>query len=313
MNNILDVINESNSILLLTHENPDGDAVGSVMALYYVLTNMNKDVDFIILNIPPVFSFLPSINRVVDRSDKKYDLGIVLDCSSKERIASNNGEFDRCKRSIVIDHHVSNTNYGDINYVEHDTSSCAQILYYLFKNWNVKFTKEIAMGLLTGVLTDTNGYGNIDVDKNTFLMTAELLDTGVDFNMLYYNVLSKKNMAQHLLAKMTMDRLEFFEDGKIAFSYISKEDFVNVGAKTGDHEGLVNIGRNICGVEISIFVREDDYYYISFRSNSKIKVNEIASRFGGGGHPNAGGAKIKGEFLDIKNRLINETIKELNK
>ena len=275
MNNILDVINESNNILLLTHENPDGDAVGSVMAMYHVLSDMNKNIDFIILDIPPIFSFLDSINKVLDKSNKEYDLAIVLDCSSKERIAESNNEFSKCKKSIVIDHHVSNTNYGTINHVEHNVSSCAQVLYYLFKSWNINITKKIAEALIVGLLTDTNGYGNIDVDKNTFLMTADLLDTGVAFNYLYYNVLSKKNMAQHLLAKMTMDRLEFFENGKIAFSYITKEDMVKVGANTGDHEGLVNIGRNIEGVEVSIFVRENDFYYISFRSNGNILVNNI--------------------------------------
>lgn len=313
MNSIMDTIRESSSILLLTHENPDGDAVGSVMALYHVLSDMDKDVDFIIIDIPPVFSFLYSIDKVIPESNKDYDLAIVLDCSSKERISCNNNEFNRCKKSIVIDHHVSNTNYGTINHVEHNISSCCQVLYYLLKDWNIKITKDIAESLIVGVLTDTNGFGNIDIDKNTFLMAAELMDTGVNFNKLYYNVLSKKNMAQYLLTKITMDRLEFFENGKIAFSYITKDDIIKTGAKTGEHEGLVNIGRNIEGVEVSIFVREKEYYYISFRSNGNVSVNNIAARFGGGGHQNAGGAKAKGDFIDIKNKLIEETIKELNK
>ena len=313
MNSIMDTIKESSSILLLTHENPDGDAVGSVMALYHVLSDMDKDVDFIIIDIPPVFSFLKSIDKVIPESNKEYDLAIVLDCSSKERISCNNNEFDRCKKSIVIDHHVSNTNYGTINHVEHNISSCCQVLYYLLKDWNIEITKDIAEALIVGVLTDTNGFGNIDIDKNTFLMAAELMDTGVNFNKLYYNVLSKKNMAQYLLTKITMDRLEFFENGKIAFSYITKDDIIKTGAKTGEHEGLVNIGRNIEGVEVSIFVREKEYYYISFRSNGNVSVNNIAARFGGGGHQNAGGAKAKGDFIDIKNKLIEETIKELNK
>ncbi len=233
MNSIMDTIRESSSILLLTHENPDGDAVGSVMALYHVLSDMDKDVDFIIIDIPPVFSFLYPIDKVIPESNKDYDLAIVLDCSSKERIGCNNNEFDRCKKSIVIDHHVSNTNYGTINHVEHNISSCCQVLYYLLKDWNIKITKDIAEALIVGVLTDTNGFGNIDIDKNTFLMAAELMDTGVNFNKLYYNVLSKKNMAQYLLTKITMDRLEFFENGKIAFSYITKDDIIKTGAKTG--------------------------------------------------------------------------------
>jgi len=119
-------------------------------------------------------------------------------------------------------------------------------------------------------------------------------------------------MAQYLLVKMTLDRMELFHDGKIAFSYISEEDLENVGAQPGDHEGLVDLGRNIDGVEVSIFMREDNGYRVSFRSNGKINVNDIASKFGGGGHKMAAGVKVNDSFKETKNRLIEETIKGFN-
>ena len=313
MNKIFELINESNSILLLTHEKPDGDAIGSVMAMYHVLKDMNKTVDVVIPEAPPVFNFLDSINKVVDRSNKKYDLVITCDCSTKERLGQLNNEFDNCKHSIVIDHHVSNTKYGNINYVDENVSSCCQIIYYLLKEWNINFTHDIGEALTTGMLTDTNGFANCNVDKNTFIMAAELLDTGIDFHNIYYTVLSKCNKAQHLLRKIVIDRLEFFNDGKIAFSYITKEDFENAGALLGDHEGLVDIGRNIEGVEVSIFIREDDGYRVSFRSNGKVLVNTIASKFGGGGHDMAAGATIDASFEETKKMLLNETMKEFTK
>lgn len=313
MSEILKLINESNTILLMTHEQPDGDAIGSVMTFYHVLNNMNKTVDILIPEVPPVFGFLASINKVVDRSNKDYDLAIIVDCATKERIGQTNNEFNRCKMSIVIDHHISNTKYGNVNYVETNVSSCCQVLYYLLKSQNFNFTKEIAEALITGMLTDTNGFGNDNVDRNTFMMTAELLDTGINFHNIYYNVLAKKNKAQVLLTKLTFDRLEILYDGKIAFSYITKNDFDNVGAIVGDHEGLVDIGRNIEGVEVSIFVREDDGFRISFRSNGNVNVNKIATKFGGGGHTMAAGAKINASFEETKKMLIDETIKELTK
>lgn len=313
MSEILKLINESNTILLMTHEQPDGDAIGSVMTFYHVLNNMNKTVDILIPEVPPVFGFLASINKVVDRSNKSYDLAIIVDCATKERIGQTNNEFNRCKMSIVIDHHISNTKYGNVNYVETNVSSCCQVLYYLLKSENFNFTKEIAEALITGMLTDTNGFGNDNVDRNTFMMTAELLDTGINFHNIYYNVLAKKNKAQVLLTKLTFDRLEILYDGKIAFSYITKNDFDNVGAIVGDHEGLVDIGRNIEGVEVSIFVREDDGFRISFRSNGNVNVNKIATKFGGGGHTMAAGAKINASFEETKKMLIDETIKELTK
>ncbi|MCR5422710.1 MAG: bifunctional oligoribonuclease/PAP phosphatase NrnA [Bacilli bacterium] len=311
-NNIWNLINDSSSILVLTHESPDGDAIGSAMAMYYLLKSLNKNVDVVIPEFPETFYYLNDVSKICKSSNKNYDLCIVVDCASEARIGQTNDEFTRCKKRIIIDHHISNDNYGDINLVEANVSSCCQVIYYLFKDLHVEITKEIGEALISGCLTDTNGFRNNDVDKNTFLMAAELMDSGIDFHQIYYLAISKKNMAQYLLMKMTLDRLEMFADGKIAFSYISHEDMENVGAKQGDHEGLVDLGRYIGGVEVSVFMREEDEYRISLRSNGKVNVNEIAKKFGGGGHKMAAGAKIQGEFKETKDRIINEIIKELN-
>ena len=314
MNEMLDLIKKSSNILLLAHESPDGDAIGSVMAGYNLLLNMNKKVDVVVPEIPETFLFLSNIDKIKVNSDREYDLAIVLDTANKERIGQTNNEVDKCKKVIVIDHHTSNNYYGDINYVKGEVSSCCQVLYYLFKEWKVNITKEIGECLLTGLLTDTSGFKNNNIDKYSFLMTAELLDLGVDVHKIYYLVLSKKSMAQYLLMKMTLDRLELLEDGKIAFSYISEEDMANVGAKMGDHEGLVEIGRNVGGVEVSIFMREcGDIYRISLRSNGLINVNEIAKKFGGGGHMMAAGIKTTGNFKETKEAIICAIKEDLNK
>ncbi len=307
------VINDSNSILVITHESPDGDAIGSVMAFYHMLKNINKAVDVVVPEIPETFKYLDGIDEVKNKSDCTYDLAIVVDCASSPRIGQTNSELSKCKKSIVIDHHISNVMYGDINLVEGTISSCCQVIYYLFKSWNVKITKEIGNAIITGCLTDTNGFRNNDVDKNTFLMAAELMDYGIDIHNIYYLAVSKKSMAQYLLMKMTLDRLEMFDDGKIAFSYISREDMDNVEARKGDHEGLVDLGRNIGGVEVSVLMREDDEYRISLRSNGRVNVNEIAKKFGGGGHKMAAGIKLTGNFKETKDMIINEIIKELHK
>lgn len=311
-NEMFDLIKSSNSILVMTHESPDGDAIGSTLAFYHMLSYLGKSADIVIPEIPQTFMFLDGINMALEKSDKVYDLGIIVDCASKARIGQVNNEFDRCKKSIAIDHHVSNSGYADINYVEGDTASCCQVIYYLFKEWNIPVTKEIGDSLITGSLTDTIGFRTNNVNKDTFLMAADMLEYGVDIQKLYYLVLSQKSMAQYSLMKMTLDRLEMYCDGKIAFSYISHEDMENVGAKKGDHEGLVDIGRNIAGVEVSIFMREDNGYRISLRSNGKINVNEIAKRFGGAGHMMAAGAKVDTSFKETKEKLISETMKEFN-
>lgn len=313
MNEIYEEITNSKTILLLSHESPDGDAIGSLMACFNMLKDLKKDVDVVIPEAPSTFTYLDGFSEVKEKSDKQYDLAFVLDCANKERIGEINDEFKRCKKSIVIDHHISNTKYGNINHVEGNTASCCQVLYYLFKKWNIKITKSIGEALITGSLTDTSGFRNNNVDRDTFIMAAELIDLGIDIHNIYFLSVSKKSMAQYMLMKMTLDRLEMFADGKIAFSYVSEEDLANVGALPGDHEGLVDLGRNIGGVEVSLFMREDNGYRISFRSNGKIDVNEIAKKFGGGGHKMAAGARVKGDFKETKEKLILETMKELSK
>lgn len=310
-NKIWKLINNSNSILLLTHENPDGDAIGCMLALKQMLSQINKNVDAVLPRYPELFNFLPNINNIVDKSVKKYDLVITVDCSKKERIGQICDEFNRCVKSINIDHHLSNTEYADINYVLENEPACSQIVYYLFKEWNISIDNTIRIALVTGLLTDTCGFRNNNVNKDTYRMVQELMDV-VNVYELYDKVLVRKSFAQFELIKLTMNRLEFFCDGKIAFSYITKEDMDNVCAKFGDHEGLVDIGRNISSVEVSIFMREDQGYYVSFRSNGRVKVNELAMLFGGNGHIMAAGALINMSFDEAKNRLIKETEKVIN-
>ena len=306
---ILNLINKSNTILLLTHENPDGDAIGSLMALYDWLCD-KKRVSMVMPEVPPIYNYLKNRELILEKSNDEFDLAIVVDCSSTNRIGQANNEFYKCKKSIVIDHHLSNEMYGSINCVDKTYPSCAELIYYLFKNWNVEITKEIGECLLTGSITDTNGFSNDNVNKETLLMTAELMDLGISLHELYYNLLLKKSMAQYELMKMATQRLEFFGDNRVVFSYISHEDMENVGAKKGDHEGLVDIGRNIVGVDVSIFMREEDGYNVSFRSNG-FDVQAIAKKFGGGGHKVAAGAKLTMSFKDAKEALIRETLKEL--
>ena len=313
MNEIFDLISKSNSILLLSHENPDGDAIGSVMAFYYMLSDMKKNVIAVFPKVPDDMLFLDSTNKIASSSEDTFDLGIIFDCSNEARVGQTNNELSRCKVKIVIDHHKFNTKYGDVNYIDENVSSCCQIIYSMFDEWNIKINNQIGEALCTGVITDTNGLSNSNVDKNTFLLMAKFLELGIDVHRIYYLTLLQKTLPQHKLMKLAYDNLEFYDDGKIAFVYISKEDMASVQAKFGDHEGIVDIGRNIHGVEVSVFMYErDDSYYVSLRSNGLVKVNTIACKFGGGGHDLAAGIKFDGDFKETKKMLIDEIIKELS-
>lgn len=305
-NKIFELIEKSNSILLLTHKDPDGDAIGSVLAFYHFLTSINKAVDMILSNIPKTFNFLPSINKVVDRTDKDYDLCIVLDCASEERIFQNENLLNRCRQIVVIDHHISNSKYGNINLVEGNISSCCQIVYYLLKEWNIPISMEIGKSIISGVLTDTNGFSNNNVDADTYRLAAELVDLGINVHDIYNKVILIRSIPQYQLMKIAMDRLEFFYDGKIAYTYILNDDYEKKEASVGDHEGIVNIGRNIDGVEVSVLVRENNGWSISLRSAGNVDVCKIALTLGGAGHFMAAGAKIEGTLEEVKNKVIEE-------
>ena len=192
-----------------------------------------------------------------------------------------------------------------------DISSCCQVVYYLFKDMSIPISKEIGESIITGVLTDTNGFGHNSVDGDTFKLAGELIDVGIDIHKIYQKVLWIKTMSQYNLMKIGMERLEFSDDGKIAFTYILDNDFNKVGAMLGEHEGIVDIGRNIDGVLVSIFIRENNGWTISLRSTGMIDVGKIALNLGGGGHRMASGAKLYGSLEDVKTRVINEVEKVL--
>ncbi len=310
-NKIWTMIDQSHNILIMTHQRPDGDAIGSSLGLYEVLKNMNKNVEVIMQEVPPVFNFLENCSQIKETTNSSFDLAIILDCATKERIGAKEDYLRNIKNTICIDHHMSNTLYGDINLIEANTSSCSQIIYYFLKNHHVEISKNIGEPLLLGVITDTNGFANNNVDTNSLKLASELLAQGINFYETYNKVLRMKTKSQFALHKIATERLELFHNDKIAFTYITKEDIMNNNAKLGEHEGIVEIGRSIEGVEVSVFIREAEKYHISLRSNGRIDVNEVASILGGGGHKMAAGAVSDKTFKETKELIINEIIRKI--
>lgn len=313
MNDLFEIIDEAESIVLLTHENPDGDAIGSVLAMYNHLISLGKSVDMILPDIPYIYKDLIGINNAILNTNKEYDLGIILDCASKERIGANSDIFGRCNRTIVIDHHISNTNYGDMNIVDGKNPATCQYLYEIFSRFETPFTKNSLIPLAIGIITDTGGFQNSNTNANTFNIMATLMKNGLDIPLLYKTYFIASSMEQFNLRKIAIDRMEFFCDKKIAFTYITMEDFEKTNAPLGSHEGIVDIGKNINGVEVSIFARESDNgYRISLRSKDYVDVSKVANVFDGGGHIRAAGCLVKKKIKETKETIIHEVEKYIN-
>ncbi len=309
---VYDIIHKSNNIAIVTHESPDGDAIGSSTAMYLALKKINKQSDLIIKEYSSVFNVINVLNESIrEPRNINYDLVIVMDSAKIERV-NEEDIIKNAKNIINIDHHISNNLFGTYNIVEGGSPACCQVLIKVLKDLGIDIDKEIATSLLVGIITDTNGFRNQSTNKETFVEVANILDLDVNLSDIYRKVLSTNTLAQFELKKIANNRLEFFEGGKIAFTYITEEDKEKVNAKIGDHEGIVDIGRSIDGVEVSIFLHEKDgMYKVSLRSNSYVNVSEIGAIFNGGGHINAAGFASNLPLLELKNKLIEEITKRL--
>lgn len=315
LDDILEKIKQADTIAIMAHETPDGDAIGSCLAMNAALKKLGKTPDVIIREVPKVFDFMPGRDEIKkDTNVEKYDLAISLDCADLKRVDGSE-YFENAKETIVIDHHGTNTMFGDINFVNPASPACCQILIGMFQYFNIEIDKELGACILTGIITDTGGFKYAGVTPETFEFTAELLEKGVNVSKIYKKVMDTKTKAYFELMKKITNRMEFLYDGKIAFTYLNNEDMKEANAEPGDHEGLVNIGRDIEGVEVSIFIRqkedEENTYKISMRSNEYVNVSDICMTFGGGGHERAAGASIEGTVEEIKEKIVKETAKSL--
>ena len=308
LDNILEEINKAESIVILTHENPDGDAIGTGLGLYNALKQIGKNPDIIIPVYPRIFEFLPGANEIKKESNiEKYDLAISVDCATIKMLNGFANYFEDAKVKISIDHHSTNTMFGDYNYVNPDAPACAQSLLVILEYFNIEITKEIGTCILTGIITDTGGFKYSGVTAETFEFVASLLSKGINVSKIYKRVLQTRTKANFELNRIASDRLEFYEDGKVAFTYITKEDEEKVNAENGDHEGIVETGRDIEGVEVSIFIHETDKgCKVSMRSNEYVNVSDVCLLLGGGGHIRAAGCLLQGSIEQVKEKILRQ-------
>ena len=309
LDNILEEIKNAKSIVILTHENPDGDAVGSSIAMYEALKQMGKEnVDLIIPEFPRTYRFLPNVDKVKKEGQTEpYDVAISVDCATLKMLNGWSNYFEEANTKIVIDHHGTNTMYGDLNFVNPDSPACCQILLTVFEYFNIIISENIGKAILTGIITDTGGFQYQSTRPETFEFAAKLLKAGINVSEIYKKSMNTKTRANFELRKRAMDRLEFLEDGKITFTYLNKSDFEQTGASSDDYDGIVNEGRCIENVEVSISIREtDNGYKVSLRSNEKVNVSDVCLMYGGGGHVRAAGCTMAMPIEQIKEKLVTQ-------
>lgn len=316
LDSIKEEIEKAKTIVVLCHESPDGDAVSSALSVMHALKQFGKEADVVIPEYSKAFNFLPESERILQKGkEEPYDLAISVDCSDLKRLVGGKEYFETAKKTIEIDHHSVNSMFADFNYVDPVAPACCQVLLGMFEYYELKIEKDLATCLLTGIITDTGGFQWGGVTPETFEFAADLIRNGARIKEICRKALRNKSKAHCELEKLVYERLEFFEEGKIAIAHLDLEDYENVGAEMGDDEGVVDIIKDIEDVEVAVLLKEKEEtkgYKGSLRSNGEINVSDVALLLGGGGHPGAAGCFVPGELEQVKNKILNAIKQEMH-
>ena len=305
--------------LVLSHQNPDGDTLGSMLSMGAILKETGHTVDHVVPDfIPKAYRFLPFCDLVKTPDDKSlsknYDLAVSLDCGSVKRLGKTEKLWSDAKTRINIDHHISNENFGDINCIEADATSTGQVVYWLAKGLNIPITPAVATLLYTTLLTDTGCFSNSNTNSQALQWGAELINLGAEHLKVYREVFMKKPYRAVKVFATSLADLNLIHDGKIAWTYLSSESLKKYGATAEDTDDIIDFVMRTEGVEVGIFFREDESETkVSLRSKSEFDVSKIAVANGGGGHKRAAGINIKSPFLEVKDLILNQVVEEYKK
>lgn len=317
LDSILEEIKKAQTIVILTHESPDGDAVSSSLSMMHVVEQFGKEADVVIPEYSKDFKFLPGSNKILQQGKhENYDLAISVDCTDLKRLVGSKEYFETAKTTIEIDHHSVNAMFADYNYVDPVAPSCCQVLIAMFEYYGIEITKDIATCILTGIITDTGGFQWGGVTPETFEFAAELIRKGAKIKEICRRALRNKTKAHCELEKMIYNRMEYFEDGKVALAYLTLDDYEKLNTEMGDDEGLVEMLRDIEGVEVAVLLKEKEEkegFKCSLRSHENINVSDICLLLGGGGHPGAAGCFISGTLEQAKTKILSTIKHELEK
>jgi phosphoesterase RecJ-like protein len=303
---VLQEIQQRRRFLVTSHARPDGDAIGSTLALAHILRKMGKSAEIVLGDpVPLLYHPLPGSETIVHSSQVNgdYDAVIILECDSVQRTRLRGLEN---LFLINIDHHASSRPFANINWIDPSAVATAELVFRLAQAAQVKITPEIATCLYTAVLTDTGAFCYAPTNACTFELAKFLVEHGADPGKIAQSVYFSSPMSKMCLLGAALSRLE--RDGAITWMSVTRHDMERFGALDEDCEGLVNYALGIAGVEVAIFFREvaHERIRVSIRSKGAVNVAEIAQKFGGGGHECAGGFSTEGPVKEAASRVLAE-------
>jgi phosphoesterase RecJ-like protein len=308
MDEIIRAITTHGNYCISTHTNPDGDAIGSQLGLAHILESLGKSVCLVNRDpTPRIYRFLAGVDRILQPPDQRLrcDVHFIIDCSDLSRVGN---EVTTCVQSrliINIDHHVTNQQFADINWVNPDFSSSSEMIYCLARCLPVNISPETAECLYTGIFMDTGSFRQSNTTSGVLRKAGDLVTLGANPSRVSQEIYEKQSMARIRLLGMVLNTLEMRLDGMMALISVTRDMFDATGTTAEDIEEFVNYARSIQGVKIGALLREEPIrgVKVSLRSRDSTNVASLASEFGGGGHENAAGFYVDGTLNDAKDRL----------
>ena len=301
---ITEVIRSNSSFLLTAHEGPDGDAVGSSLALASFLRKLGKDVTVHYQDpVPDLYAFLPGVDSVTTHiPDQYFDVSFVLDIGERKRAGVEFCNFSRVTTTVNLDHHLSCENFADYNLIDSQAAATGILVYRIANAFGYSFDPETALCIYVAIITDTGSFRYSNANREAFTVAGEMIECGVNAwdvaEKLYENQPQRR---LELLAKC-LPTLEVFKEGQAASVTVTQDMYSACGADAELTDGFVNYPRSIRGVEVAIFFRQLDAkkFKVGFRSKGKVNVAAFSAALGGGGHHNAAGCTLDGTLDDVK-------------
>lgn len=294
------------NIALFSHIRPDGDTLGSSLALYHILRDRGFECDcFCDSPIPDALKILPGCDSVNKAPFGSYDMLISLDCADIKRLGKYAPDFVRHNNTVNIDHHMTNDHFAMVNIVQ-NCGSTAEIVYKEVTGLSFPIAKDAAICLYAGIITDTGNFMHSNTTAESLRISSKLVESGADTEFLARKLIKEMSVNKFELVRRCLNNIRFFNNGQISFICITMRDLSECGVPSYETEGIINYALNIQGVKIAVCITESSQnsFKVSLRSNDKIDVSRVAGRFGGGGHKQASGCVVNGVLEDVVDKLV---------
>lgn len=309
-------LKNAKTVLLASHIHPDGDAIGSLVALGLALSQMGKKVTmFNECPVPKVYRFIEGVGDITMEVDdfKNFDTAIILDCADLIRIGDRAKDVSQIPVVMNIDHHATNTGFGHFQKIKTTACATAEIVYSILKSLDIQISTDMAEAIYVGVLTDTGSFRFSNTTKEAFDISKEMVRLGADPYKVADHIYGTYSLGSIKLLHKILGSIEVSQNGKLSILSLTQDMIDETGTHPEDIIGLVHYAKHIKDVKVAALIQEapetgkcdnGTLFHVSLRSDGSVDVGSIASNYGGGGHPNSAGFSTKLKYLDLKKQMF---------